>query len=95
MPGFPPAQPSNGDPTPAEIYRVFRNTTMASVQGLGLLLKECADLREDLITIHNLHGNGDGAFSARQQNRIVELREAAKEMEGTIASLTSDWTDGG
>jgi hypothetical protein len=38
-------QPDDGNPTAAEIFRVFRNTTMASLQGLRLLLGECADLR--------------------------------------------------
>ena len=90
-------QPYDDNPTAAEIFRVFRNTTMASIQGLRLLLSECADLRGELITVHSLHGDGGGVFSARQQNRILELQEAAKDMEALIASLPShpgDRSDG-
>lgn len=96
MPQFPPAQPSNGDPTPAEIYRVFRNTTMASIEGLRLLLDECADLRAELVIVHGLHGNGDGdgVFSARQQSHILELQDAAKSMAALVASLTREPADG-
>lgn len=86
----------DGNPTAAEIFRVFRNTTMASIEGLRLLLGECADLRSELVTIHNLHtdGEGDGVYSARQQNRILELQEAGKEMEVLLASLSNEPSDG-
>ena len=91
-----PQEPHNGDPTAAEIFRVFRNTTMASIEGLRLLLGECADLRGDLVTVHNLHSDGDsdGIFSARQQNRILELQDAAKEMEVLLASLPGEANSG-
>lgn len=89
-------QSGNGDPSPAEIFRVFRSATMASIEGLRLLLDECADLRAELITIHGLHsdGDGDGLFSARQQSRTVELRGAAENMEALIASLPRKASDG-
>ena len=89
MPQSSPEQPGNGHPTAAEIFRVFRETTMASIEGLRLLLVECADLRADLVTVHTLHsnGDGDGIFSARQQDRILELQEAAKAMEALLGSL--------
>ena len=82
-------QPDDGNPTAAEIFRVFRETITASIQGLGLLLGECADLRGELVTVHNLHndGDGDGVFAARQQNRILELQEAAKDMRVLLGSL--------
>lgn len=88
MPQFEPDRP-DGDPTAAEIFRVFRNTTMASIGGLRLLLEECANLRAELITIHGMRsdGHGDGAFSARQQSRILELQNAAKDLEALIVSL--------
>ena len=88
----PSEQPHNGKPTAAEIFRVFRDTTMASIEGLRLLLGECADLRGELVTIHNLRsdGDGDGVFSARQQNRILELQEAAKEMHALLVSLPGE-----
>ena len=82
-----PDQPRDSNPTPAEIFRVFQNTTMASIEGLRLLLVECADLRGELITVHGLHSDGDGEFSVRQHNRILELQEAAKDMEAVLASL--------
>lgn len=92
MPESPKDQPNVGNPTAAEIFRVFRNTTMASIEGLRLLLGECADLRADLVTVHSLHcdGNGDGVFSARQQDRILELREAAKDMQALLVSLPGE-----
>ena len=82
-------QPSDGNPSAAEIFRVFRTTTMASLEGLRLLLEECADLRAELVTIYGLHGDGDdhGVFAARQQDRILELQEAAKDMEELLAIL--------
>lgn len=84
-------QPHNGKPTPAEIFRVFRKTTTASISGLKLLLEECADLRGDLITIHGRteieNGDGDGLFSARQQSRIAELKNAAQAMEALLIAL--------
>lgn len=91
----PSEQPHNDNPTAAEIFRVFRNTTMASISGLRLLLGECADLRGELVTIHNLRtdGDGDGVFSARQQNRILELQEAAKDMQALLVSLPSEAAD--
>lgn len=92
MPESPKDQPNVGNPTAAEIFRVFRNTTMASIEGLRLLLGECADLRADLVTVHSLHsdGDGDGVFSARQQDRILELREAAKDMQALLVSLPGE-----
>lgn len=96
MPQSTPDPPHNGSPTAAEVFRVFRNTAMASIEGLRLLLEECADLRGELVTVHSLHsdGDGDGVFSARQQNRISELQEAAKEMEAVLASLPREAGDG-
>ena len=89
MPQSSQEPPHDGNPTAAEIFRVFRQTTVASIEGLTLLLEECAGLRADLDAVHSLHSDGerDGAFSARQQNRIVNLQEAAKEMEALLASL--------
>jgi hypothetical protein len=89
MPQLSQNQPDDSNPTAAEIFRVFRNTTVASIQGLRLLLGECADLRADLVTLHRLHsgGDGDGVFSARQQNRILELQDAANEMGALLTSL--------
>ena len=88
-------QPHNGNPTAAEIYRVFRETTMATIEGLRLLLGECADLRGELVTMHNLHsdGDGDGLFSARQQTRILELQESAKAMHALLVSLPGEFAD--
>lgn len=96
MPKSSQDQPHDGNPTAAEIFCVFRNTTMASIEGLRLLLEECADLRGELVTVHNLHGDGDGdgVFSARQQNRILELQEAAKDMETLLASVPGGAADG-
>ena len=81
--------PHHDNPTAAEMFRVFRETTMASISGMKLLLDECADLRGDLVTIYSRHndGDGDGLFSARQQSRILELREAAKAMGALFTSL--------
>ena len=78
-------QPHNGNPTPAEIFRLFRNTTLASIEALRLLLVECADL----ITVHGLQsdGDGDGVFLGRQRGRIQELQNAALEMASLLASL--------
>lgn len=88
-------KPHNNDPTAAEIYRLFRNTTMASISAMRLLLVECADLRADLITVHDLNGDGEGnaAFSRRQQDRILELENAAIEMVSLLASLPSQPDD--
>ena len=96
MPQSSQEQPHDGNPTAAEIFHLFRNTTVASIEGLTLLLEECAGLRADLDAVHSLHtdGEGDGAFSARQQNRIFDLQEAAKEMEALLASLPGDGGDG-
>lgn len=85
-------RPDNGNPTAAEIFRIFRETTEASISGLKLLLDECADLRADLITVHGRAGthnldDGDGVFSARQQNRILELKEASQAMEALLIAL--------
>ena len=93
MPHFSSEQSHNGNPTAAEIFRVFRNTTMASIEGLRLLLGECADLRAELVTIHGLHGDGDRVFSARQQNRILELQEAAKDMQALLVALPGEAAD--
>lgn len=81
-------QHHDGNPTAAEIFSVFRNTTMATIAGLKLLLGECADLRGELVTLHSLHSDrdGTGVFSTRQQNRILELQEAAKDMEALLVS---------
>lgn len=96
MPRSSQGQPHDGNPTAAEIFRVFRNTTVASIEGLRLLLGECADLRADLVTVHSLHGDGagDGVFSARQQDRIVELKQAAVAMEALVDSLPREAGDG-
>ena len=82
-------QPHNDNPTTAEIFRVFRNATVANISGMKLLLEECADLRSELVTIHRLHGDGDGygTFSSRQRSRILELKEAANHMEDMLVSL--------
>ena len=68
---------------------------MASIEGLRLLLGECADLRSELVTVHNIHidGEGDGVFSARQQIRILELQDAAKEMENLLGSFPPEPSD--
>ena len=83
MPRSSRGQPHDDNPTAAETLRVFRNTTVASIEGLRLLLRECADLRTDLVTVHRLHsnGDGDGGFSDRQQDRIIELQKAVMAME--------------
>jgi len=96
MPRFSQDSSHEGSPTAAEIFRVFRNTTLASIEGLRLLLGECADLRADLNTVHSLHNNGesDGLFSARQQDRILELRKAATAMETLIDSLPREAGNG-
>lgn len=80
---------NDSNPTAAEIFRVFRQTITASIEGLRLLLGECAALRAELVAVHNLHngGDGDGVFSARQQKRILELRVAAKDMQALIVSF--------
>ena len=91
-------QPHNGKPTPAEIFRVFRETTIASISGLKLLLDECADLRAELVTAHTRTNDGNGEahviFSARQQSRILELRDAAKTMEALVIALPRGANDG-
>ena len=58
-------------------------------QALRLLLVECADLRADLVTVHGLHSDGedDGVFAGRQQDRILELQDAATGMAALLASL--------
>lgn len=70
---------------------------MASIEGLRLLLEECADLRAELVTVHSLHSDsdGDGVFSARQQGRILELQQAANEMKTLQSSLPGEAADGG
>lgn len=80
---------NDSNPTATEIFRVFRQTITASIEGLRLLLEECADLRAELVVVHNLHksGDGDGVFSARQRNRILELQEAAKNMQAVMVSF--------
>ena len=80
---------NDSNPTAAEIFRVFRQTITASIEGLRLLLGECAALRAELVAVHNLHnrGDGDGVFSARQQKRILELQEAAKDMQALMVSF--------
>ena len=89
-------QPANGDPTTAEIFRIFRNTTMASLEGLRLLLEECAELRAELVTILGLHSGGDDhrVFCARQQDRILELKKTAKDMQVLVASLSQGASEG-
>jgi hypothetical protein len=82
--------PNDGAPTAAEIFRVFRDTTMASISGLKLLLDECADVRAELVTIVDGSHDGDGKFSSRQRNRILELKEAALDMEALLASLPGE-----
>ena len=84
-------QPNNGTPTAADIFRMFRETTIASISGLKLLLDECADLRAELVTAHTRtnDGNGEahGIFFARQQSRIVELKDAAQAMDALVIAL--------
>ena len=82
-------QSNDSNPTAAEIFHVFRQTITASIEGLRLLLVECADLRAELVAVHDLHngGDGDGVFSARQQKRILELEEAAKDMQVLMVSF--------
>ena len=69
---------------------------MASIEGLKLLLEECADLRSELVAVHNPHGDGDGhvIFSARQEARILELQDAANEMKALRTSLPGEADDG-
>ena len=92
-------QPHNGNPTTPEIFRMFRETTIASISGLKLLLDECADLRAELVTAHTRtnEGNGEahGSFSARQQSRIVELKDAAQAMKALVLALPRGANDGG
>ena len=80
----------NGDPTPAEIFRVFLTTTVASIEGLKLLLGECADLRAELVTIRDEQAHKGEEFSLRQQKRILQLNEAAQELQSLLASLPSE-----
>ena len=82
-------QSNDSNPTAAEIFRIFRETITASIAGLRLLLGECADLRAELVEVHSLHngGDGDGVFSARQEKRILELQEAAKDMQVLMVSF--------
>ena len=82
-------KPPNGDPSATEIFRLFRSTTTASLEGLRLLMEECADLRAELVIIHELSSDGDdhGVFSARQKDRILELQAAANAMEALAATL--------
>ena len=94
--------PNDGTPTTAEIFRMFRETTIASISGLKLLLDECADLRAELVTVHTRTNDGageaHGIFSARQQSRIVELKDAAQAMEALVIALprgTNAGADGG
>ena len=96
MPHSSQDRPHDGNPTAAEIFRVFHNTTVASIEALTLLLGECADLRGELVTVHSLHsdGEGDGVFSARQQSRILELQKASMAMETLLDALPREAGDG-
>lgn len=98
MSNFSHDQPHIGNPTTAEVFRMFRETTIASISGLKLLLDECADLRAELVNAHTRtnDGNGEshGIFSARQQSRIVELRDAAQAMEALVIALPRRVNDG-
>ncbi len=69
---------------------------MAGIEGLTLLLGECADLRADLVTVHSLHSDsdGDGMFSARQQDRILVLQKAAMAMQTLLDALPREVVDG-
>jgi hypothetical protein len=67
--------------------RVFRKTTITSISGLKLLLEECADLRAELALVVDGKHDGSGLFLARQKKRMLELKEAAHEMEAVLASL--------
>jgi hypothetical protein len=91
-------EPHNGKPTPAEILRVFCETMIATISGLKLLLDECADLRAELVTAHTRTNDGNcetyAVFSARQQSRIVELRDAAQSMEALVIALPRGGNDG-
>jgi hypothetical protein len=96
MPEHFPEVPRDGDPTAAEIFRVFRNTTMATIVGLKTLLDECADLRAELVTIVDGNHGGSQVFSARQENYIQELRQGAQAMEALLASLPDErWSGDG
>ena len=89
-----PDRLQNGSPTAVEIFRVFRNTTTASIEGLKLLLAECADLRAELVTIRGEQDENAREFSARQQNRILELIAAARELDLVLFSLPIDGEEG-
>ena len=96
MPHFSPDQPQDGNLPAAKIFRVFCNTIVASIEGLTLLLGECADLRADLVTLHSLHSDGDDdwMFSAHQQDRILKLQTAAMAMETLLDALPREMGDG-
>lgn len=81
-------QPPNYDPSKADMFRMFRDMTVACISGLHLLLKECADLRAELITMDTHHTDGSGAeFAARQERHMSQLEAAATDMEGLLARL--------
>ena len=87
---MPDLLPDNGGPTAAEIFGVFRNTTMATIAALKLLLEECADLRAELVTMTDVNHGGSGLFCDRQRNRILQLEGAAQEMKALLASLPGE-----
>lgn len=77
----------NGHPSSAEIFRVFRTTMVSSIEGLRLLLAECADIRAELVTMDGKLN--DEGFSSRQRERIAELNDAAHELVAVLNSLPS------
>jgi len=87
MPEF---SPDNNGPTVAEIFHAFRDTSIATITGLKLLLEECADLRAELVTIVEANHDGSGLFSARQQDHILELKRAAQDMDAVLDSLPDE-----
>jgi len=77
-------------PIATAIFRLFGDTTIATITGLKLLLEESADLRAELVTIVEANHDGSGLFSARQRNHILEPKRASQDMEALLASLTPD-----
>ncbi len=83
------------NPTAAEIFRVFRNTTMASIEGLRLLLGECADLRGELVTLHSLHSDSAVMGYFRPANKIAywNYRKRRNTCRLLLASLPNQAED--
>jgi hypothetical protein len=85
-----PVQPDDGNPTPAEIFRVFRETIMATIGALKLLLQESANVRAELVLLAGANQDINELFFVRQRGRIGELEQAAQEMQTLFASLSPD-----